>query len=72
MGSKKVMGRLGNHIWGLMMNVAYSMRFSLNMVMFEETKEYLAKYFKGFDECPSLEQDYCGAGEIIEQGPYLC
>ncbi len=58
--TSKVMGRLGNHIWGVMMNMAMSMKYNLNMVMFKETKDYLSKYFKGFDHCQSLEEDYCG------------
>ncbi len=62
----KVMGRLGNHIWGMMINTAMSIKYNLNMVMFKETKDYLSKYFKGFDHCQSLEEDYCGFKEFFD------
>jgi hypothetical protein len=34
--------------------------------MFKETKDYMRQYFKGFDRCPSLEEDYCGFKEFYE------
>ena len=64
--TRKVMGRLGNHLWAVMMTMAMSIKLNLNMVLFEETKDYARKYFKGFDECPSLEDDYCGFKDFYE------
>ena len=60
------MGRLGNHIWGVMMNMALSIKYNLNMVLFKESKDYLSKYFKGFDHCQTLEEDYCGFKPFFE------
>ena len=64
--TRKVMGRLGNHLWAVMMTMAMSVKLELNMVLFEETKDYARKYFKGFDDCPSLEADYCGFKDFYE------
>jgi len=49
-----------------MLYTALSMKYSLNMAMFKETKDYLRKYFKGFDHCQSLEEDYCGFEQFFE------
>ena len=64
--TKKVMGRLGNHMWGVMMAVAMSMKFNIKVGLFEETKDYLRKYFKGFDECYSMEENFCGFGDFFD------
>jgi len=61
------MGRLGNHIWGVMQSMALSIKYNLNMVMFKESKDYMSKYFKGFDQCQSLEEDYCGFKKFFER-----
>jgi hypothetical protein len=65
-GARRALGRLGNHMWAVMMNYAIAVRFGLNMVMFEETKYYMKRYFKGFDQCPTLEDDLCGFSEFFE------
>ena len=56
------MGRLGNHLWATMTNAAMAMKLGINFPMFKETKDYLKLYFKGFENCPSLEESFCGAG----------
>ena len=64
--TRKVMGRLGNHIWGVMLALAMSIKFDIKVGMFEETKDYVRKYFKGFDECHSMEDNFCGFGQFYE------
>jgi hypothetical protein len=65
-GTKKVMGRLGNHLWSLMTGWGMTLKYGIQVAYFRETIDFVRPYFEDFDHCPTLEEDYCGFKEFFE------
>lgn len=65
-GTKKVMGRLGNHLWALMIGFGISKKYGIQMTAFRETIDFVQPYFENFEHCPTLEEDFCGFKDFFE------
>jgi len=65
-GAKKVMGRLGNHLWGIMVGFGIAKKYGIQMAVFQETINLVKPFFEDFEHCPSLEEDFCGFEQFFE------
>ena len=61
------MGQLGNHMWTFLTGLAYKVTYGLEHAILGETKDYLAKYFKGLESRRTLEKDYCFFNDFYSQ-----
>lgn len=66
---RKARGRVGNHMWMLMINIAYELKYpGLKTYITEDSRWILDKYFKNYgeNEVQTAERDLCGYKEFYD------
>lgn len=60
-------GQLGNCIYSYMMGLAMEQRYGVIVPMMKRVKDSLKRFFKGIEDKPSAEEDFCGFNEFYSQ-----